>query len=268
MNSLRDILQKLKDNKITINEAEKRIKAVYIEEIEDLACFDIFRELRTGFPEVIYAENKEVDDIIKICERIIEKKGHILVSKLVYDKFKTIDTALKSIFKQDIEITYNKKGKVASFKVKGLELENLNGKIGIITAGTSDIYIAEEAKAMIELMNADVITAYDVGISGLHRIFPPLKNMLENDVDIMIVVAGMEGTLPSVVASLVDVPVIGVPAPTGYGRGEKGLGALTTMLQSCAPGLVVVNIGNGFGAAVTAILFLKRIQKYRIQRED
>jgi hypothetical protein len=147
-------------------------------------------------------------------------------------------------------------------------MEKLHGKIGIITAGTSDIYIAEEAKAMIELMSADVITAYDVGISGLHRIFPPLKNMLENDVDIIIVIAGMEGTLPSVVASLVDIPVIGVPAPTGYGQGEKGSGALTTMLQSCAPGLAVVNIGNGFGAAVTAILFLKRIQKYRSERED
>jgi len=131
--------------------------------------------------------------------------------------------------------------------------------VGIITAGSSDIPVAEEARMVLEFMGFKFTIAYDVGIAGMHRIFPPIREMLEQNVDVIIVVAGMEGTLPGVVSSLVDVPVIGVPTSTGYGLGEKGIGALTTMLQSCSPGLAVVNIDNGFGAASIAALILKRI---------
>ncbi|MHA1231854.1 MAG: nickel pincer cofactor biosynthesis protein LarB [Candidatus Helarchaeota archaeon] len=262
MERIRELLERLRKNEIEADEVEKRIKKLYIEEIERLACFDLYREYRAGFPEVIFAENKDVESIIKIASEVIEKKGHVMVSRLAEEKYGKVKEAILRKFRDKIEIIYNKLGRIANFQLKGLKKQKLTGKVGIITAGTSDIYIAEEAKTVIEEMGAQVVTSYDVGIAGFHRIFPPLKNMIEEDVDIIIVVAGMEGTLPSVVASLVDVPVIGVPSPTGYGLGRDGIGALTTMLQSCAPGLVVVNIGNGFGAAVVALLFLKRIQKY------
>ncbi|MBD3229057.1 MAG: nickel pincer cofactor biosynthesis protein LarB [Candidatus Lokiarchaeota archaeon] len=268
MTGLREILEKLKNGKITITEAERNIKGLYIEEIENIASFDLFREYRTGFPEVVFGQNKDVQDIFEICSKILEKKKQIIISKLSRHKFTILKQKLESI-KGEYNIVFNEKAKIAHITSEDLEITKLYGKVGIITAGTSDNEIAEEARVIIKLMGAEVITAYDVGISGFHRIFPPLKEMIKVDVDILIVIAGMEGTLPSVVASLVDIPVIGVPAPTGYGLGESGKGALTTMLQSCAPGLVVVNIGNGFGAAVISILFLKRIEKYlRKANED
>ena len=126
------------------------------------------------------------------------------------------------------------------------------GKIGIITAGTSDIGVAEEAKLMCESMNCECITSYDIGIAGLHRTFPILKEFVKKDVDVIIVAAGMEGALASVVSSMVNVPVVGVPTSVGYGYGEKGIAALASMLQSCALGLSVVNIDNGIGAGAVA----------------
>ena len=132
------------------------------------------------------------------------------------------------------------------------------GKIGVLTAGTSDIPVAEEAKEAAKLMGCEVLIDYDVGIAGIHRIAKPLKKMLNEDVCCIIVIAGMEGALPSVVASLVDVPVIGVPTSTGYGIKET---PLLTMLHSCAPGLAVVNMDNGFGAGIFAGLMAYNIYK-------
>ena len=146
------------------------------------------------------------------------------------------------------------KERAYSFSEKG-------GIVGIITAGSSDIPIAEEAKVILELMGCKVLTSYDVGIAGVHRIFDPLSEMIKVGVHIIIVCAGMEGTLPGVVAALTDVPVIGVPVSSGYGLGGKGIGALTTMLQSCSPGLLIVNIDNGFGAGACAALIANKIAK-------
>ena len=126
-------------------------------------------------------------------------------------------------------------------------IKKTGGKVGIIAAGTSDIGVAEEAKLVCESMNCDCISSYDVGIAGLHRIFPVLKQFIEAEVDVIIVVAGMEGALASIVSSIADVPVIGVPTSIGYGYGEKGVAALASMLQSCSLGLTVVNIDNGVG---------------------
>ena len=134
------------------------------------------------------------------------------------------------------------------------ERPQLGQKIGVLTAGTSDIPVAEEAAITAEVMGCSVIRGYDVGVAGIHRLLEPLKDMIQQDVACVIVVAGMEGALPSVVAGMVGVPVIGVPTSIGYGLGAGGIGALTTMLQSCSPGLVVVNIDNGFNAGATAAL--------------
>jgi len=144
-------------------------------------------------------------------------------------------------------------------------LKKSGGCVGILTAGTSDIAVAEEARLMCEAMNCSCICSYDVGIAGLHRVFPQLKKMIKDEVDAIIVVAGMEGALASVVSSLVDIPVIGVPTSVGYGYGEKGIAALAAMLQSCTLGLSVVNIDNGIGAGAMAANIANRAAGKKIR---
>ena len=140
----------------------------------------------------------------------------------------------------------------------GYKFKMGNGRVGLMAGGTADIPVAEEARRTMELLGCKVIAAYDVGVAGMHRLFAPLEKMLKEKVACIVVVAGMEGALPTVVKSLVDIPVIGVPTSVGYGYGGKGESALMTMLQSCSPGLVVVNIDNGFGAACAAVLIAKQ----------
>ena len=139
-------------------------------------------------------------------------------------------------------------------------IKKTGGKVGIIAAGTSDIDIGEEARLVCESMNCDCLCSYDVGIAGLHRIFPVIKQFIESEVSVIIVVAGMEGALASIVTSVADVPVIGVPTSIGYGYGEKGVAALASMLQSCSLGLTVVNIDNGVGAGAAAANIANRIK--------
>ncbi|MFB5629503.1 MAG: nickel pincer cofactor biosynthesis protein LarB, partial [Nitrosarchaeum sp.] len=140
------------------------------------------------------------------------------------------------------------------------------GKVGILAAGTSDIGVAEEARLMCEAMNCKCITSYDVGVAGIQRIFPILKEMISEEVDCIIVVAGMEGALATLVSSMVDTPVIGIPTSVGYGYGGKGIAALASMLQSCSLGLSVVNIDNGIAAgAISANIANRAIQKNRVK---
>src|SRR5256885_13845682 len=142
--------------------------------------------------------------------------------------------------------------------MRGAGVPPNGGNVGVLTAGTSDIPMAEEAAALCHEMGCEVHSAYDVGVAGLHRLFAPLRAMLAAPADAIIVAAGMDGALPSVGAGLVDVPVIGLPTSVGYGLGGGGVAALLSMLQTCAPGLVVVNIDNGVGAGATAALFAHR----------
>ena len=137
------------------------------------------------------------------------------------------------------------------------------GRVGVLTAGTSDIAVAEEAQVVAAEMGCEVLAFYDVGVAGIHRLAEPLSILRERAVDVIIVAAGMDGALPSVVCGLVDVPVIGLPTPIGYGLGGGGVAALMTMLQTCAPGLTVVNIGNGVGAGATAALIANRVAAAR-----
>jgi NCAIR mutase (PurE)-related protein len=139
------------------------------------------------------------------------------------------------------------------------EQPDTGGKIGVLTAGTSDVPVAEEARLVAEAMGCQVQTLYDVGVAGLHRLVGPLRELLVGDVAALVVCAGMDGALPSVVAGLAPVPVIGVPTSVGYGAGGKGRAALLSMLQTCAPGLTVVNIDNGVGAGATAALIANRV---------
>ena len=252
--NLRKILNRLVSGQITLEEAEKTIKTDYIERIGEIACLDLNREIRSGIPEAVMAYRKEPKILIKIVEKVVEKKGIVLITRL---KKKHLN-AIKTLEEKGLKVEINRIGKIAIVKNPGFQIEKTGGKIAVITAGSSDLPIAEEVKTTAELMGCDVITAQDVGIAGIHRLIEPLKQIIAEEVECIVVIAGMEGALPSVIAGLVDIPVIGVPTSTGYGLGEKGIGALTTMLQSCSPGLVIVNIDNGFGAGATAALIAKQ----------
>jgi pyridinium-3,5-biscarboxylic acid mononucleotide synthase len=254
---MKKILQELINGNISMEEAEKRLKTMQIVELEDFAKLDTARDVRTGFPEAIFAEGKDDLELVKIIKGCA-KRGRVLITRLEENRYLQIKDEIQFIQDEGFEIEYNPKARILLLKDQEIEK---HGKIGVITAGTSDITVAEEARIVAEEAGCEVLISYDVGVAGIHRLFSQIRRMLEEDVKALIVVAGMEGALPSVVAGLVDVPVIGVPTSVGYGVGTGGFAALNSMLQSCAPGIAVVNIDNGFGAAVFASTIVKQTLK-------
>ncbi|MHA1110982.1 MAG: nickel pincer cofactor biosynthesis protein LarB [Promethearchaeota archaeon] len=259
MRDLREILKKFKKGEINEEDVLKHLKIDYLEKVEQDVKLDILRMERTGFPEIIFAQSKPNDILLNLVSKYLKSREFILISRMREDQYSLLEQFVEE--NPDFEMIVNKKGKIAKIFTPIGKKFTISGKIGLITAGTSDIAIAEEIKMIAEAMRCEVVTSYDVGIAGFHRIFEPLKKMIEDEVDVIIVAAGMEGTLPGVVSALVDIPVIGVPTSNGYGHGGKGEGALTTMLQSCSPGLSVVNIDNGVSAAASAILIAKGAHK-------
>jgi len=254
MLEIREILTKLMKKEISIQEAEKLVKLTAIEEITELAKIDIHRHLRKGVPEIILAEGKMPEEVREIAIKILERTGRVIITRLDEHQTKLLQKSVSD----DVEVKLNKKARILVIKKRGLEIRG-GGKIGILTAGTADIPVAEEARVVAEEMGCEVTVAYDVGVAGLHRLISPLKDFIQKDIDVLIVVAGREGALPSVVASLVDVPVIGVPTSIGYGFGEKGLSALMAMLQACSLGLAVVNIDGGVAAGALAALIANKV---------
>ena len=244
------------DEDLSLEEAERILKANLIENVGELASLDIFRKVRTGVPEVILAVKKTPPMLISIIKTFLERNRFAIISRYDLEQESLIEQEFGSDGRLDIMKTET--AKIMLIKHRDFRFKQQSGVVGIITAGSSDISVAEESKVICEAMGCKVLTSYDIGIAGIHRIFKPLANMMKENVHVIIVCAGMEGTLPGVVAALVDVPVIGVPVSSGYGMGEKGRGALTTMLQSCSPGLLVVNIDNGFGAGASAALIANR----------
>ena len=254
--NISDILDSVKDGKISVDEAKKQLSLYSIEAIENFAKIDLGREVRKGISEVIFAERKENSEVKKIIKKVLKKTNSIVVSRIPKENYQDIcDYCKKNNFK--VSTGQN----CTTILIYKKPLKKTKGIIGIITAGTSDIGIAEESRLMCESMNCNCITSYDVGIAGLHRIFPVLKEFIKSEVDAIIVVAGMEGALASVVSSTVNVPIIGVPTSIGYGYGEKGVAALASMLQSCSLGLTVVNIDNGIGAGAAAAKIANQINK-------
>ena len=253
--NIEQIFQSLQDGKISPSKARKLLSLYSIEKIGNIAQIDTGRRNRKGIPEIILAERKELLDLKKIIKKTLTKNNEVLISRIKQkDYTKILEFAKKNKYK-----IKNGKNTTALLIYKN-KIKKLGGKIGIIAAGTSDIGVGEEAKLVCESMNCDCICSYDVGIAGLHRIFPVLKQFIESEVDVIIVVAGMEGALASIVSSIADVPVIGVPTSIGYGYGEKGIAALASMLQSCSLGLTVVNIDNGVGAGAAAANIANRIK--------
>ena len=253
--NIEQIFQSLQDRKISPSKAKKLLSLYSIEKIGNIAQIDTGRRNRKGIPEVILAERKELPDLKKIIKKTLTKNNEVLISRIKQkDYTKILEFAKKNKYK-----IKNGKNTTALLIYKN-KIKKLGGKIGIIAAGTSDIGVGEEARLVCESMNCDCLSSYDVGIAGLHRIFPVLKQFIESEVDVIIVVAGMEGALASIVSSIVDIPVIGVPTSIGYGYGEKGVAALASMLQSCSLGLTVVNIDNGVGAGAAAANIANRIK--------
>lgn len=252
---MREILEKLINEEIDIKTAENLIKSQNILEVDEIAKFDSKRQDRTGFPEAVFAPSKDYEDLLLIIKRYFENEipQNLIITKLSLDRYEML---MDDLDFDDLILDYNKKGQILVIRVNEDKSEPI-AKIGIITAGTSDINVAEEAKVIVEEGGCEAIASYDIGVAGIHRLFPQIAHMIKEGVKVLIVCAGMEGALPSVVAGLVDIPVIAVPTSVGYGVGEGGRVALDSMLQSCAPGIAVVNIDNGFGAAVFALTIVK-----------
>lgn len=250
---MKDILEKLINGEINIDEAENLLKANNILEFDDIAKLDIARNGRAGFPEAVFSPSKDYDDLILIIREYLERNDEdLIITKLSSERYEKI---LEDLSENSYIFDYNKRAQILIIR-KEITKKDPIAKIGIITAGTSDIGVAEEARVIVEQGGCEAITSYDVGVAGIHRLFPQIAHMVKEGVKVFIVCAGMEGALPSVVAGLVDVPVIGVPTSVGYGVGEGGRVALDAMLQSCAPGIAVVNIDNGFGAGVFALTII------------
>jgi len=239
---MKKILENYKKGKISLNDVLEKMKNLPYEDL-GFAKIDNHRIIRKGYPETIFCPGKTNEQIIKIVEKMMEKDHNILLTKAE----KKVYNAVKKIY-SDAE--YNEVAKTIIFrKIKTKPSKN---KVLIITAGTSDIPIAEEACVTAEIMGNNVEKAYDVGVAGVHRLFD-IKDKIF-DANVIIVVAGMEGALASIVGGLTSKPVIAVPTSVGYGASFKGIAPLLTMMNSCAEGVVVVNIDNGFGAAYFASL--------------
>ena len=251
---MKEILERLASGKLDIDEAERLLKSESILEFDNIAQFDIKRNERTGFPEAVFSPSKDYDDLLTIITKYLENSDEdLIITKLSPERHERI---LKDLGENSYIFDYNKKAQILIIR-KSISKKETIAKIGIITAGTSDINIAEEARVIVEEGGCEAITSYDIGVAGIHRLFPQIAHMTKEGVRAFIVCAGMEGALPSVVAGLVDVPVIAVPTSVGYGVGEGGRVALDAMLQSYAPGIAVVNIDNGFGAGVFALTIVK-----------
>lgn len=241
--TLKDYLARIKDGTLSVDEAFTVLKDLPFQDI-GFACIDHHRALRKGFPEVIWGEGKTADQIIEIISNMNLKNSPVLATRVDSDKAKKITPRFP-------ESKYYPLSRVLTVTKGNIEEKGI-GTILVVTAGTSDIPVAEEAAVTAEIMGNRVDCLYDTGVAGIHRLFSHKEKLLQANV--LVVVAGMEGALPSVVGGFVSRPVIAVPTSAGYGASFGGLAALLGMLNSCAAGVSVVNIDNGFGAGYMASL--------------
>lgn len=238
------ILTQFKNGLLSFEEAEEQLKG-YTD--YGFAKVDDEREFRQGFPEVIFGAGKTPEQILHIFMHLVNKGKTVLATRVAVD-------AAEGVCRQVEGAVYDSAGKTLLFKPQDYDLKT-EKKIGVICAGTSDIPVAREAEVTIEAMGHQYTSFYDIGVAGIHRLFAQLDEIKKCDV--LIVVAGMEGALPSVVGGLVSTPVIAVPTSIGYGAHLNGITSLLSMLNTCASGVTVVNIDNGFGAGYSASLMLR-----------
>lgn len=239
-NKIRQIMQELQGQEINIDQALQQFKNLPFEDL-GFAHVDHHRQLRTGYPETIFGEGKTVEQIVGIAEKMMDKQVNIMATRVEEPVYQGLKNLSKSA-------EYYKTAKIAL--IRNRAIETTTSSILILTAGTSDIPVAEEAAVTSEVMGNKVSRLFDVGVAGIHRLLSN-KHKLDS-ASVLVVVAGMDGALPSVVAGLTDKPVIAVPTSVGYGASFGGVAALLTMLNSCANGVTVVNIDNGYGAGYAA----------------
>jgi pyridinium-3,5-biscarboxylic acid mononucleotide synthase len=251
---IKEILQHLQDGNLSVDEALSKLRWQPIEAISDFAQIDHHRILRQGMPEFIYAEGKLPEQVAHIMSQMIARTGMALASRVTEEHYRAIQFQLP-------ESIYCPTARLATFGA----MPPMDGKTLVIAAGTSDLPVAEEAVGVLRFLGYAPQTLYDVGVSGIHRLLSHAS--LISEADVLIVIAGMEGALPTVIAGLVSTPVIAVPTSVGYGVSFGGIAALLGMLTSCATGLTVVNIDNGLGAAAAAHRILMNRPRILTQAE-
>jgi len=248
---LKQLLQQVKNGGVTIDEAVEKLRHLPYEDL-GFARVDHHRQIRQGFPEVIYCPGKTTEQIIKIFTALAAKGNNVLATRAGEDVFEAIAQTGQFPLAR-----YEKAARAIVLEQK--QLTPSKSVLPIVTAGTADLPVACEAKVTAEIMGQRTELVCDVGVAGLHRLLAYVPKL--QSANVIIVVAGMEGALASVVGGLVSCPVIAVPTSVGYGASFEGLSALLTMLNSCSSGVTVVNIDNGFSAAVTATLINKKIDE-------
>jgi hypothetical protein len=255
---LREVLEKLARGEISVEDAERALKINHVENLSNIARLDIGRENRRRVPEMVFAEGKSIDDLLRICNTMLEATGHVIITRLNEPQLSDLERKFS-----DHRIQRPLHSTSMVIKTQEYKERRDGGRVGILTAGTVDLGIAEEAALVAKEMGCDTFMEADAGVAGIHRLVEPLKRMIEHDIDSLIVVAGREGALPTVVAGLVDVPLIAVPSSSGYGYGGRGKAALMAMLQACSLGIAVVNIDSGIAAGVVAAQIANRVARAR-----
>lgn len=241
---IKELLSQVKKGDVTVDDACERLKDLPFKDL-GFANVDNHRALRTGFPEVIFCQGKTPEQIREIMTELVQRGGSIMGTRADKEDFEEVRKALPNA------CYFEAAGIIAVMDSDETEeIASPKKNVTVVTAGTADMPVAEEAAVTAEILGNDVTRIYDVGVAGIHRLFDRLDKL--RAADVIIVIAGMEGALASVVGGLVDVPVIAVPTSIGYGANLGGLSALLSMLNSCANGVGVVNIDNGFGAAYLA----------------
>ena len=239
---LENLLNQVKNGDTTISDALKSLKKYPYELIGDSIRLDNHRAIRCGYPEVIFGAGKSDEQLLSIIERVLSNGNDLIITRIQ-------ENVANKIMESYPQVSYHPAARMITWSV---EEKRGTGSVMVLSGGTADIPVAEEAGMTAEMMGAKVERIYDVGVAGLHRLLDKVEQLQQAQV--LIVVAGMEGALPSVVAGLVSAPVIAVPTSVGYGASFNGLAALLAMLNSCANGVSVVNIDNGFGAGYQAAL--------------
>ncbi len=246
---LRIILKNIQEGNLDIDTALKRLRHMPFESL-GYACVDHHRNLRTGYPEVIYCTGKEMEQVQGIAAALLSQGSNLLATRASEEIFEAIQMIHSAA-------VYHKLARLVV--VQQQQIKQISGTIVVITAGTSDLPVAEEAAVVAETFGNKVERLYDVGVAGIHRLLASIE--LLQEARVIIAVAGMEGALASVVGGLVDKPVIAVPTSVGYGASFGGLAALLAMLNSCASGISVMNIDNGFGAGCLASIINRQVDQ-------
>ncbi|MEI7905273.1 MAG: nickel pincer cofactor biosynthesis protein LarB [Candidatus Firestonebacteria bacterium] len=241
-----ELFESVKNGRLAVSKAVSKLKDFPIKKLS-FANIDTHREVRSGFPEVVFCKGKTPAQSASIIKEIVKASGYCLATRAEPDTFKAVKKNFSSA-------EYNEKAKTIVVKKKGLVISR-KGLVLVVTAGTSDIPVAEEAAVTAEITGSKVERVFDVGVAGIHRLLSHYERI--RSANVIVAVAGMEGALPSVVGGLVDRPVIAVPTSIGYGASFGGVSALLTMLNSCASNVVTVNIDNGFGAGYVASIINK-----------